>query len=204
MRHRKVSKKLARPVGHRRATLRNLAIALVKYQKIRTTKTKAKLAQSFTERLISLAKKDSLHARRSVFKLLNDKDATRELFSRISPLFKTRTSGFTRIIRLPSGRAGDGAEMVFLELTEKSEKIKPERSKKEKPAKEQAHSKEKDVTKEKKDEASQDTQQEETKQKFVAVEKKETAKKPNYDVKQKPKKFLGGLRGLFKKGRDSL
>lgn len=187
MRHRKVSKRLARPAGHRRAILRNLAIALVKHQKIKTTKTKAKLTQSFTERLISLARKDSLHARRSVFRLLNDKSATSELFSRIAPLFKERTSGFTRITRLPFARAGDGAEMVFLELTEKSEKIKSESSKKENITKEQAQ-----------------TNKKETKHTLMSVEKREAAKKNRHNIKEKPQKFLGSLRGLFKKGRDSL
>jgi len=200
MRHRKVSKKLARPLGHRRATLRNLAIALVKHQKIKTTKIKAKLAQSFTERLISVAKKDTLHARRHVFKLLNDRMATNELFSQVVPLFKNRVSGFSRIIRLPGARAGDGAEMVFLELTERSEKPKAEPAKKEKATKEATSIKKKEAPAEKKPKADKP---EEPKHKLIAEEKARTPKKKTTQ-KEKQKKFLGSLRGFFKKGRDSL
>ncbi len=183
MRHRKVSKRLKRPLGQRRAMLRNLAIALLKYQRIKTTRTKAQLGRSFFERLISLAKKDTLSAHRQAFKALDNRAAVSELFSRIAPLFKNRSSGFTRIIHLPAARRGDGAGMVLLELTEKLSKVKPASPKKEKPA----------------------TKPEEPKHKLIVEEKAKASKeKPRPAKKVKPKKFLGGLRGLFKKGRDSL
>ena len=183
MRHRKVSKRLERPLGQRRAMLRNLAIALLKYQRIKTTRIKAHVARSFFERLISVAKRDNLSARRQAFKILDNRAAVGELFSRITPLFKNRSSGFTRIVRLPAPRRGDGAEMVLLELTEKSPKVKPVSPKKEKPA----------------------AKPEEPKHKLIAEEKAQASKeKPRPAKEVKPKKFLGGLRGLFKKGRDSL
>ncbi|MBL7084703.1 MAG: 50S ribosomal protein L17 [Candidatus Omnitrophica bacterium] len=188
MRHRKLSQRLSRPMGHRQATLRNLVIALLRYQKIKTTKAKAKFAQSLAERLISLAKQDSLRSRRHAFKILNDRIAVGHLFSRIAPLFKSKTSGATRIIRY-SRRRGDGAEMVFLELTEKLPKHKPKvkEVKKERPAKEEVSP-------------------EKTEEPAVGAKPKQAPKppKPKPVKKIKPKKFLGGLRRLFKKERDSL
>ena len=115
MRHKKLSHRLSRPLGHRRATLRNLAISLLRHQGIKTTKAKARLTQKLVGRLISLAKQNSLQSRRQAFKILNDRTAVRELFSKIVALFKSKSSGFTRIIRL-SNRLGDGAEMVQIEL----------------------------------------------------------------------------------------
>ncbi|NQS99446.1 MAG: 50S ribosomal protein L17 [Candidatus Omnitrophica bacterium] len=180
MRHRKRSKKLSRLAGHRQATLRNLVIALFRHQRIKTTKPKAQLAQSLAERLISLAKKDSLHSRRHAFSILNDRTTVGELFSTIAPLFKAKSSGFTRRIRYKQ-RDGDGAELVFLELTEKSSKVKPAKPEQGKKKLEKPEPEEK------------------PKEKPGPAQEK---KKPKKELK--PKKFLGGLRGLFKKERDSL
>ncbi|UCB57352.1 MAG: 50S ribosomal protein L17 [Candidatus Omnitrophota bacterium] len=175
MRHRKFSKRrISRKYGHRRSTLRNLVINLLKYQKIKTTPAKARLAQSSFEHLVSLAKKDTLHSRRQAYKLLDNRAAVLELFSRITPLFKGKTSGFTRIIRT-SYRHGDGAQLVFLELTNKLPKVKPRKAPHEKP---KAEVKEKEE-----------------------IKPKEKLRAPK---KLKPKKFLGGLRRLFKKERDAL
>ncbi len=185
MRHRKFSQRLSRPLGHRRATLRNLAIALLKYQRIKTTRAKAKGLQSSLEHLISLGKQNTLKSRRRALTILNDRATVGELFSRIAPLFKNRSSGFSRIIRLSAARHGDGAEMVLLELTEKLPKQKPTKDKKEKPAQKPTPSEKVEETKP------------EEKPRFPREKAKPTKK-------LKPKKFLGGLRKLFKKERDSL
>ncbi|MBU3933040.1 MAG: 50S ribosomal protein L17 [Candidatus Omnitrophica bacterium] len=173
MRHRKFSQRLSRPMGQRRALLRNMVINLLKYQKIKTTKAKARFVRSSLERLISLAKKDGLQSRRQAYRILDDRTAVNELFSRITPLFKNKNSGFSRIIRA-SYRRGDGAELVFLELTEKAPEVKPAKPAKVKPE----------------------------------IKPEEKAKppreKPRPPKELKPKKFLGGLRKLFKKERDSL
>jgi large subunit ribosomal protein L17 len=189
MRHRKFSHRLNRTLGHRRAAARNLLISLLKYQRIRTTKAKAKLIQPMLERLISLGKKNTLHSRRWALKILDDKTAVSNLFSHVAPLFKDRISGFSRAIRLSSSRKGDAAEMVFLELTEKSAKEKPKQAKKERPAKQAAPSQKAETTKLK-----------------TALEKKPkpSAEKARPAKELKPKKFLGGLRKFFKKERDSL
>lgn len=177
MRHRKSSQRLGRPLGHRRATLRNLVISLLKYQRIKTTRAKAGLAQSLAEHLISLGQNDTLHSRRQALRILDNRIAVSELFSRISPLFKNRPSGFTRIIR-HSPRQGDGAKMVFLELTEKLPQLKPKAEKK-----------------------TIEKVRPEIEPKEMARPPKEKARPPK---KLKPKKFLGSLRRLFKKERDSL
>ncbi len=188
MRHRKLSQRLSRNTGQRKALLRSLAISLLKYQKIKTTKAKAHILQPFAGRLISLGKQNTLHSRRLAFKILNDKVAVSRLFSQIAPLFKERSSGFSRIVRYMH-RRGDGAELVFLELTEKLPEVKPVKPTKVKPAQEEAPS-----------EKPQKPAAEIKREKKVVLprEKLKPAKK------LKPKKFLGGLRKLFKKERDSL
>jgi large subunit ribosomal protein L17 len=189
MRHQKFSQRLSRPSGSRRATLRNLVIALLRFQKIRTTKAKARLAQPLAERLISLAKQNDLRARRQALSILNDRSAVSTLFLKTAPLFKDRHSGFTRIIRL-SHRRGDGAEMVLLEFIEKIAQERPKETKKEKPAQAQ-----------KAPVSKPERPKPEVKLKDMTKMPKEKIKPPK---KFKPKKFLGGLRKLFKKERDSL
>ncbi len=131
MRHRNQRTRFGRQPRHRAATLRMLALGVIKYQRIRTTHVKAKEARKLVEKLITIAKKNTLHARRHAGSLLNDKKTVSRLFKDIAPLFKNRTGGYTRIIPF-NFRKGDGASMVFLELTEKLEEKKPEKPKKEK------------------------------------------------------------------------
>lgn len=193
MRHQKRSQRLSRTLGHRRATLRNLVIGLINYQRIKTTKVKANLAQRLAERLISLGKKGSLQSRRQALKILNSRAAVHKLFSQIAPLFQTKTSGFSRIIRYVR-RRGDGAELVFLELTEKIPKVKPAKEKKERPRPELAPA-----------EKAKEAKPAEPKAEVKPKEKLALPQEQKRVTKQiKPKKFLGGLRRLFKKERDSL
>jgi large subunit ribosomal protein L17 len=166
--------------------LRNLSIALFKNKRIKTTKAKAKLLQPWAERLISLGKKNTLHSRRLAFGLLNDRTAVSELFSQLAPLFKNRTSGFTRIIHY-TWRHGDGAKMVLLELTEKPKEVKPAVPKKKGAPAQKAAPAGKERPKVKPEEKTK-----------LHKEKQRPPKE------MKPKKFLGGLRKLFKKERDSL
>ncbi len=191
MRHRKSSQRLSRPIGSRRATLRNLVINLLRHQRIKTTVRKARLTQSWLEHLISLGKQNSLQSRRGAYKILDDRIAVNELFSRIIPLFKNRTSGFSRIIRY-SRRHGDGAELVFLELTEKVPQVKPREKSKEKLIKDTG------VVSERPEKPKPEIKPEQKLR--PSIEKAKPLKK----LKSKPRKFLGGLRRLFKKERDSL
>ncbi len=129
MRHRKRRTRFGRQHSHRIATLKNLAMAVLLHQRIKTTHTKAKEARRVVEKLITIAKNDSVAARRKAFAILGDRTLVGKLFKEIAPLFTQKMGGYTRIIPF-NFRKGDGASIVFLELTEKKPEAKP------KPAKE--------------------------------------------------------------------
>lgn len=97
--------------------LRSLATSFMVYEKITTTKTKAKAIRPVVEKLITLGKLDTLHNRRQVLKVLYVEGATKKVFEVLGPRFKERKGGYTRITKLPR-RAGDAAEMAVLELVD--------------------------------------------------------------------------------------
>ena len=120
MRHRLGYRKLNRPSGHRKALLRNLVKDLLRYESIRTTEPKAKEARRAAEKMITLGKDGSLHARRQAFRYLNDKDLVTEVFEDLAPRFAGRNGGYTRILKL-GPRGGDGAPMARIELIDEGE-----------------------------------------------------------------------------------
>ena len=122
MRHGKSGNRLSRNQSLRKATLRDMAKAIFLQERICTTRAKAKEARKMIEKLITLGKKDTLAARRRAFAILCDHKEVSELFTNIAPRFKSRAGGYTRIIPYVQ-RAGDNAELAFLELTEKSREI---------------------------------------------------------------------------------
>lgn len=128
MRHRKRTAKLGRKSSHREAFIDNMITSLFKHERIKTTLDKAKEARRFAERMITIAKKNTLHARRLVNRRIKDEEALSKLFSVIAPRFAERNGGYTRIINI-GHRLGDGADMVFLELVDR---IAPVTTKKEK------------------------------------------------------------------------
>ncbi len=115
MRHRVRGKQLSRTAEHRRALLNNLATSLFKHDKIDTTEAKAKELRPFAERLITLARRGDLHARRQIERRIRDRAVADRLFKEIGPRFATRPGGYTRILKL-GARAGDGAEIARIEL----------------------------------------------------------------------------------------
>jgi len=129
MRHRKAGSKLGRNPSHRRAMLRNLVTNVIERERVQTTLTKAKVARPLVERMITLGKRDSLHARRQAGSYLMTPDATRKLFSDIAPRFSERNGGYTRIVRT-GFRIGDGAETAILELIGSELKKKEKKVKK--------------------------------------------------------------------------
>ncbi|HSF20092.1 MAG TPA: 50S ribosomal protein L17 [Vicinamibacteria bacterium] len=117
MRHRVAHRKLGRTTPHRTALLRNLAASLIAKERIRTTVAKAKELRPFVEKLVTLGKKDSLHARRRALSILPRKEAVKKLFVSISPRFSERPGGYTRILKL-APRQGDGASMALIEFVD--------------------------------------------------------------------------------------
>jgi large subunit ribosomal protein L17 len=115
MRHKHGYRKLGRTSTHRSALLKNLAIAIIKYEKIETTLPKAKELRSYVEKLITKAKKGDFNAHRAVFAALQDKESTKKLVEEIAPRYSERNGGYTRIIKTRK-RVGDAAEMAFIEL----------------------------------------------------------------------------------------
>ncbi|MGA2510516.1 MAG: 50S ribosomal protein L17 [Candidatus Acidiferrales bacterium] len=115
MRHLVSGSKLGRQPAHRRATLRNLVTNLIEKERIHTTVLRAKAARPIAERMITLGKRDSLHARRQAAAFLMTPDATKKLFTDLAPRFAERQGGYTRIVRT-GWRIGDGAELAILEF----------------------------------------------------------------------------------------
>ncbi|MBX3730381.1 MAG: 50S ribosomal protein L17 [Candidatus Sumerlaeia bacterium] len=117
MRHRKNTLKLNRTTGHRKALLRNLTASLIAHERIRTTEAKAKALRPYVERLVTLARKGTLHQRRQAFAAIGKKHAVHKLFEELGPRFQERPGGYTRIIR-DGQRAGDGSWMAFIEFVD--------------------------------------------------------------------------------------
>ena len=115
MRHRKKGRKLQRTASHRRAMLRNLATSLFRHERIETTTAKAKELRPYAERLITLARRGDLHARRLVARKIQDREVLGKLFDEISTRYAERPGGYTRILKL-GNRKGDAAEISLIEL----------------------------------------------------------------------------------------
>ncbi|MCR4396962.1 MAG: 50S ribosomal protein L17 [Candidatus Saccharicenans sp.] len=115
MRHRVKRYQLRRNTAHRRALLRNLVTSLLEKERIKTTLAKAKAARPVAEKMITLARKNTLAARRLALAYLTKEAAVQKLFAELGPRFKERPGGYTRIVKL-GPRSGDGAPMAMLEL----------------------------------------------------------------------------------------
>ncbi len=116
MRHQKQRNKLSRDTAHRRALLRNLCREVIDHERIQTSQAKAKAAKPKIEKLITLAKRGDLHARRQALSELGqDKFLVHKLFEELAPRYAERPGGYTRIVKL-GPRRSDSTEMVFLEL----------------------------------------------------------------------------------------
>ncbi|MFB3893377.1 MAG: 50S ribosomal protein L17 [Phycisphaerae bacterium] len=130
MRHRVFGKQLSRNTAHRKALRRNMAASLIEHGAIRTTVVKAKELRPFVERLITTARRGTLHARRQVISMLRDrgmvdkegdwldKSVVQKLMDEVAPRYADRPGGYTRIIRLSERRIGDAGEQCLLQLVE--------------------------------------------------------------------------------------
>jgi len=133
MRHNSKKKHLGRSTSHRRAMLSNLATALLRNGRIRTTEAKAKEGRRLAERMITFAKKGDLHARRQTLRVIRDREVVKRLFDEIGPRFQDRQGGYTRIVKLDP-RLGDCAPMVILELLDETKSETKKGAKKSSPA----------------------------------------------------------------------
>jgi large subunit ribosomal protein L17 len=115
MRHRAKGRQLSRTSSHRRALLNNMATSLFEHGRVITTEAKAKELRPFAEKLITLARRGDLHARRLVERKIKDRETLSRLFSEIGPRFAARPGGYTRILKL-GHRDGDGADVARIEL----------------------------------------------------------------------------------------
>jgi len=134
MRHGKKIHKMSRPAEHRRATLNNLARALITYKQIQTTDSKAKALKPYIDKLITTASQNTLQAKKLVAQSLPDKEAFKELFNVIVPRLEGRTSGFSRIVKYKA-RKGDGAPLSIVQLILEKEESEKGRKKGKKKAK---------------------------------------------------------------------
>ena len=117
MRHRVAGRKFDRPTAHRLAMYRNLVTDFLRHGRIQTTVPKAKEIQGMAERIITLGKDGSLHARRQALRFVYDERVVRRVFDDLAPRFADRPGGYTRIVKV-GRRLGDGAPMAVLELVE--------------------------------------------------------------------------------------
>ncbi len=117
MRHQRSGKKLGRDSAHRKALFANLTASLIEHGRIRTTETKAKAVRPIAEKMITLGRDGSIHARRQALAYLRTQEVVHKLFSEVAPRFRDRPGGYTRVVKL-GPRPGDAAPMAYLELVD--------------------------------------------------------------------------------------
>ena len=117
MRHQKTGRQLGRNSSHRKAMFRNMVVSLLDHESIKTTDAKAKELRKYAEKLITLAKKGDLHARRRARVMINDKDVLNKLFDTLAARYKDRPGGYTRIVKLGL-RPGDNAPLSVIQLVQ--------------------------------------------------------------------------------------
>jgi large subunit ribosomal protein L17 len=163
MRHQKKTVKLGRTAEHRKALLANQVCSLIEHQRIKTTLAKAKAVRPLAEKMVTLGKKGSLHARRTALAVLRQKGAVKKLFDDIAPRSATRNGGYTRIVKL-GARKSDSAPVAFIEWVDAPlvvEETAPEgKGKKRKGAKPAADAEAKPERKSKKSEAAKSESEE--------------------------------------------
>jgi large subunit ribosomal protein L17 len=119
MRHRVAGRKFNRTPSHRRALLRNLVVALIVHEAVRTTDAKAKELKRWGDRLITLGKQGTVHARRRAAALVSSRTIVKKLFDEIAPRYQGRNGGYTRVVKL-GVRAGDAAPVSLVELVDRA------------------------------------------------------------------------------------
>ena len=208
MRHAIAGNRLGRNSGLRRATIRDVAKATLTYERIRTTKARAKEARKLVDRLITLGKENTLAAKRRAFAIVCDHQLVSSLFNAISPRFKNRAGGYTRIIPLPLVRRGDNAQLAYLELTEKGPVKTPKPAAGAKAKLSESASEKKEAVREEVKEIKKEPRKE-VKHESKEIKKEAQPKaeipiaRPAKDLppkeKGRPKNIIGGIKKIFNK-----
>ena len=188
MRHQKKTIKLGRTADHRRALLANQVCALIEHQRIKTTLAKAKAVRPLAERMVTLGKNGSIHARRRALAVLRQKNAVKKLFDDIAQRSAERNGGYTRIVKL-GARKSDSARMAFIEWVD-VEHVVEEKPKKEKKAKR----KEPEAKAQPTPEVEQPTR-EEPKAEAPASKEEEPSSGPTEEPKPKKRRWFGRKSG---------
>jgi len=207
MRHRKQRSKLSMQTARRDATVRNMVKSLILHQRIKMTLGRAKVVKRLADNVMHMTKTDSVVSRRKAYDLLQDRDLVMKLFKEIGPLFKSRSSGYTRILTIGT-RKGDGAQMAFLELTDRVavEKI----SKKVKKEKEDVKADKSEAVDEGVKHEKKDAKHDESKTKHISKAKltpeeeksREKVRSEEKKVSDNKQGFMKNIRGLFRKRGD--
>src|SRR5712671_4354569 len=183
MRHQKKTVKLGRTADHRRALLANQVCALIEHQRIKTTLAKAKAVRPLAERMVTLGKNGSIHARRRALAVLRQKNIVKKLFDDIAQRSAERNGGYTRIVKL-GARKSDSARMAFIEWVD-AEHIAEEKPKKEKKAKH------KEPEAKLQQAEPEQAAQEETKAEAPAARDEEPTAPPTEEPKPKKRRWFG-------------
>lgn len=182
MRHQKKTIKLGRTADHRKALLANQVCSLIEHQRIKTTLAKAKAVRPLAERMVTLGKNGSIHARRTAFATLRQKDAVRKLFEDIAPRSAERNGGYTRIVKLGQ-RKSDSAPMAFIEWVDMAEVLEEKPAKEEKAKKKEAEPKPKQTEPQRTEAERAEPEKEEP-----VAEEEQPAETPPSTEEPKPKK----------------
>ena len=185
MRHQKKTIKLGRTAEHRRALLANQVCALIQHQRIKTTLAKAKAVRPVAERMVTLGKNGSIHARRTALAVLRQKGAVKKLFDDIAQRSAKRNGGYTRIVKL-GARKSDSARMAFIEWVD-AEQVVEEKAAKEKKAK----SKEPEPKPEQKAPEAEQPERDQPKPEAPAAEEETPEARPAEEAKPKKRRWFG-------------
>ena len=186
MRHHVAGRKLSRHSQHRELMFRNMVVSLLQHERIKTTLAKGKELRSWADKMITLGKRGTLHARRRAFALLRDKGIVKKLFDEIAPKFKDRQGGYTRVYKL-GWREGDAAPLSLVELVtfaHPEEKKKSTITKAKEALEKMAPKKKEKVEKKEKTEGKEKTK---GKEKAIGKEKEKKEKKVKKEEKEAPK-----------------
>lgn len=187
MRHQKKTVKLGRTAEHRKALLANQVCSLIEHQRIKTTLAKAKAVRPLAERMVTLGKNGSIHARRTALATLRQKSAVKKLFDDIAPRSAERNGGYTRIVKLGQ-RKSDSAPMAFIEWVDMAEVVEEKPSEEKKAKRKEAEPKPKEKETMREDPVAEEPVAEEP---VAKEEKPAEAPAPAEEPKPKKRRWFG-------------